>query len=91
MNNKEFIAALAARTGYKADKCQSLTKEAFDNLTAMLVDGESVTLSRLGAFEVKKQLERVISNPSSGQRMLVPPKLVVKFRPVLSAKEKYKS
>ena len=41
-----------------------------------------------GNFEVKKRLERVIVNPTTGQRMLVPPKLVVAFKPsqILKAK-----
>lgn len=91
MNNKEFISSLAKRTGLKNEQCQNYVRDAFATLTAMLVDGESVTMSRLGSFDVKKRMERVISNPGTGQRMLVPPKLVVNFRPVSSAKEKYKS
>ena len=90
MNNKEFIQALSKRTSMKADDCQKIVKSVFDTTTAMLQDDETVTFSRLGAFDVKKRMERVITNPGTGQRMLVPPKLVVNFRPVNSAKEKLK-
>ena len=48
-------------------------------------------LPNFGSFEVKKRLERIMVNPSTGQRMLVPPKLVLNFKPVASIKEKLKS
>jgi DNA-binding protein HU-beta/integration host factor subunit alpha len=53
-------------------------------------EGDSVSVPNFGAFEVKKKNERVIVNPTSGQRMLVPPKLVLNFRPNIAWKEKVK-
>lgn len=91
MNNKEFIQALAKRTETKTSECQSMVKSVFSSVTAMLQDDETVTMARLGTFDVKKRMERVIQNPGTGQRMLVPPKLVINFRPMNSAKEKYKT
>ena len=44
-----------------------------------------------GTFEVKKRLERVVVNPTTKKRQLVPPKLVLGFRPVASVKEKLKN
>ena len=42
---------------------------------------DSVQLAGLGTFEVRKKMERIIVNPGTGQRMLVPPKLVLGFKP----------
>lgn len=81
MNNKELIAALATRTGYRQDDAQNMVRTAVATIRDALVAGESVTIEGLGAFEVKKRLERVITNPGTGQKMLVPPKLVVNFKP----------
>ena len=50
-------------------------------MTERLVEGDSVQLSNLGVFEVKKKLERIIVSPGTGQRMLVPPKLTLAFKP----------
>ncbi|MBF1080992.1 MAG: HU family DNA-binding protein, partial [Prevotellaceae bacterium] len=47
-------------------------------------------LSNFGTFEVKKRLERIVVNPSTQQRMLVPPKLVLSFKPVTAIKENLK-
>lgn len=53
-------------------------------------NGESVVANGFGTFEVRKRLERVIINPASGQRMLVPPKLVLGFKPSSVIKDQYK-
>jgi nucleoid DNA-binding protein len=37
---------------------------------------------------VKKKLERVLVNPATKQRMLVPPKMVVSFKPNTGMKDK---
>ena len=53
--------------------------------------GENIVMTGFGTFEVKKRLERIIVSPSTGQRMLVPPKLVLGFKPVTTLKERLKS
>ena len=51
---------------------------------------DSVFVPGFGTFEPKKRNERVMVHPSSGKRMLVPPKVVVGFKVsrVLKAKLK---
>ena len=70
-------------------------QKAVDALIAVMGDsfqeGDNVQMSNFGCFEVKKKLERVMVNPSTGQRMLVPPKLVLNFKPHVSWKERLKS
>ncbi len=81
MNNKELTSALAAATGSKVSEAGRL----LENVTMLMGDhfthGDSVQLAGLGTFEVRKKMERVIVNPGTGQRMLVPPKLVLGFKP----------
>ena len=43
-----------------------------------------------GTFEIKKRIERVVNNPSTGLKMLVPPKLILSFKPNASVKERLK-
>ena len=90
MNNKEFIAALSQKTGYKIEDTQNMVRTIVYNIVDKLTEGDAITLSGLGSFDVKKRMERVITNPSTGQKMLVPPKLVVNFKPVSSLKERIK-
>lgn len=90
MNNKEFITALSKKTGYKIDDTQNMVRTVVYNIIDKLTEGDSVNISGLGSFDVKKRMERVIVNPGTGQKMLVPPKLVTNFKPVSSLKEKIK-
>ena len=80
MNNKEFITALAKRKDMKASDTQDMVRTVVYSVIDSLCEGENVTLSNLGTFEVKKRLERIIVNPGTKQKMLVPPKLVVNFK-----------
>lgn len=86
MNNKEFITSLANLTGFKQDDSQKMVKTLIDTMANSFETGDAVSISGFGTFEVKKRLERVMVNPSTGQKMLVPPKLVLSFKPAATIK-----
>ena len=90
MKTKEFISALATAT----DNRLSVTGRLLETVTTLMSDhfakGESVQIAGLGTFEVRKKMERIIVNPGTGQRMIVPPKLVLAFKPHVFMKEKIK-
>ncbi len=90
MNNKEFISTLAARTGYDQKDTQKLANNVITAMSDAFVEDNSVIVPNFGVFETKKKMERVIVNPSTGQRMLVPPKLVLSFKPNQTWKDKLK-
>ena len=91
MNNKEFVAELAQQTGYLLDYTQQLVRKVIDAMITEFEDGEVVAIPNFGTFEVKKRMERVVVNPTTKKRQLVPPKLVLGFRPVAAVKEKLKN
>ena len=80
MNNKEFIAELAKRMGYTAQDTQKMMYQVIDAMADSFLEGNTVAVLNFGSFEVKKKMERVIVNPTTGQRMLVPPKLTLGFK-----------
>lgn len=90
MNNKEFIAELAQQTGYKQKDVEHLVRTMVDAMGDIFENEDSVIVPNFGVFEVKKKLERIVVNPGTQQRMLVPPKLVLSFKPTASIKEKVK-
>ncbi len=81
MNNKEFIAELAERSGYTAKDTQKLATNLINAMADAFQEDNAVLVANFGVFETKKKMERVMVNPSTGQRMLVPPKLVLGFKP----------
>ena len=90
MNNKELINELAEESGYTKEDSQRLVKSLIDTMSEDFEKGENVTISGFGTFEVKKRMERVLVNPTTGKKMLVPSKLVLGFKPSNSIKEQLK-
>lgn len=87
MNNKDFIANLASETGYTQSDTQKMMRAIIDEMGNRFEQGDMVQIPNLGTFEVKKRLERIIVNPSTQKRMLVPPKLVLQFKPITAIKD----
>lgn len=77
--------------GYTQDDTQKMVNIVIDSMNDAFQEGNVVAVPRFGTFEVKKRLERIVINPGTKQRMLVPPKLVLNFKPIAAIKEKLKN
>ena len=91
MNNKSFISELSRRLGYTQDDTQKMVTTVIDSMNDAFQSGDFIAVPKFGTFEVKKRLERIVINPGTKQRMLVPPKLVLRFKPIAAIKEKLKN
>ena len=90
MNNKEFISELAGKLGYTNKDTAQLLSSAIGVMTQELQEGKTIAIQGFGTFEVKKKMERISVNPTTQQRMLIPPKLVLSYKPSTNLKEKFK-
>ena len=90
MNNKEFILELSKKTGYSSKDVTQYVSSLLNIMSQELQDGNSVSIQGFGTFDVKKKMERISVNPITHQRMLIPPKLVLSYKPSVSLKEKFK-
>lgn len=90
MNNKEFTSELAERLGYTVKDMSRLISSVLSDMTEQLQEGNSIVIQGFGSFEVKKKAERISINPATKQRMLVPPKLVLAYKPSNVLKDKFK-
>lgn len=90
MNNKEFISELARKLGYTNKDTSQLVSTVIGVMTQELQEGKTVAIQGFGTFEVKKKLERISVNPVTQQRMLIPPKLVLSYKPSTNLREKFK-
>lgn len=90
MNNKEFTSELSRRLGYTTKDTTELISLLIQEITKQLEDGNIIQIQGFGSFEVKKKTERISVNPTTKQRMLVPPKLVLTYKPNIALKEKFK-
>ena len=90
MNNKDFTSELSRRLRYTIKDTSELMSSLLSDMTQELQEGNVVTIQGFGTFEVKKKAERISINPASKQRMLVPPKLVLSYKPSNTLKDKFK-
>lgn len=88
MNNKEFITALSERLEMSPKELQRMIASFSDTLADTLEEGDSFTVQSFGSFDVKKKQERVVINPVTKQRQLVPPKLALSFKAANALKDK---
>jgi len=91
LNNKEFTAELSKRLGYSVKETSELLNTTFSVMIKQLQDNNVLAIQGFGSFEVKKKAERISVNPATQLRMLVPPKLVLTYKPSTVLKEKFKN
>ena len=90
MNNKEFTSELADGLGYTIKDTSELVSSLLSEMTQVLEEGNGITIQGFGTFEVRKKAERISINPATKQRMLIPPKLVLSYKPSNNLKDKFK-
>lgn len=81
MDNKTLIDKISDQTGLQRDDIQLMLNDFYSELSDRCIDMDSLIVPAFGQFEPKKRRERVAVHPSTGRRLLVPPKLVVNFKP----------
>lgn len=90
MNHSELVRQLARMVDLTATESEKKLSELISILTSELSDGKTVTIMNFGSLEVKKRNERISIHPATGKKILVPPKLVVKFKPSVALTQKIK-
>lgn len=90
MTHKEFISTLSERSNTTQAETQRLVEALTEVMADSLSEGDNITIQGFGNYEVKKKQERIIVNPSTKQRQLIPPRLAVAFKPSTVLKDKFK-
>lgn len=85
MNNKELINELSSQSGFTQHDTRKMLNTFLDSLLTRVAADGVVQVPAFGTFELKKRVERLVT--IGGKRMLVPPKLVMIFRPITAWKE----
>ena len=78
-------------TGRTAADVESLLKSFGGLITEEVGQGDIISLPGFGTFEPKMREERVAVHPSTGKRILVPPKLSMIFKPSALLRQKVRN
>ena len=90
MNSTEFTTALARKLELSRLEAGIRLDDLLSVIATELANGHVISITNFGNFEVKKRNERISVHPLTGKRMLLPPKMVVKFKPSVSFNKKIK-
>ncbi|HUG68993.1 MAG TPA: HU family DNA-binding protein [Pirellulaceae bacterium] len=88
MTKKEIVKTISEEIGMTQLKTKEIVQKTFDAIVETLVDEKRIELRNFGVFEVKKRAARKARNPRTGQRVDVPEKFVVTFKPGKEMEEK---
>jgi len=90
MDTKTLIEQIAIRTNRNIEDTTALmdgftaiTREICCNMDTLAVPG-------FGSFETKERAERITVHPGTGKRLLIPPKITLRFKPSALLKQKMK-
>ena len=81
MTKKEIVKEISDKLGLTQLKTKEIVQNTFDAIIETLVEEERIELRNFGVFEVKKRAARRARNPRTGEKVEVPEKYVVTFKP----------
>jgi integration host factor subunit beta len=88
VTKKEIVKEISDVTGLTQLKTKEIVQKTFDAIVETLLAEGRIELRNFGVFEVKQRKARKARNPRTGERVDVPPKSVVTFKPGKEMEEK---
>ena len=88
MTKKEIVKTISEAIGMTQLKTKEIVQNTFDAIVETLVEERRIELRNFGVFEVKERAARKARNPRTGERVDVPAKMVVTFKPGKEMEEK---
>ncbi len=81
MTKKEIVRTISEEIGLTQLKTKVIVQQTFNAIVDALVADGRIELRNFGVFEVKKRAPRKARNPRTGDKVFVPEKYVVTFKP----------
>ena len=90
MNKAELVSAIAEKANLTKVDAKSALDATLEAITEAMVNNDKVALIGFGTFSVVEKGERMGVNPSTGAKITIPAKKVVKFKAGAELAEKVK-
>lgn len=81
MTKKEIVKTISDQIGMTQLRTKEIVQKTFDAIVETLVEEGRIELRNFGVFEVKRRAARKARNPRTGDKVNVPEKFVVTFKP----------
>ena len=90
MTKKEIVRTISEEIGLTQLQTKEIVQKTFDAIVETLVAEHRIELRNFGVFEVKRRAPRKARNPRTGDKVFVPEKYVVTFKPGKEMEERVK-
>ncbi|NQU73847.1 MAG: integration host factor subunit beta [Candidatus Omnitrophica bacterium] len=93
MTKKDIVLEIAERpelSNLTQSEIKIVVQSTLDHLVENLVKGQTIELRNFGVFKVKTRKSRMARNPKTGQKVAIPNRKVVTFKPGLGMKNRIK-
>lgn len=81
ITKKQIVDTIAERGGHTRTVVKAVIQEFLDEVTEQLTAGNRLEFRDFGVFEVRERAARVAQNPKTLEKVDVPPRRSVKFKP----------
>lgn len=88
VTKKEIVKEISDEIGLTQLRTKEIVQKTFDAIVKTLIEERRIELRNFGVFEVKKRAARKARNPRTGDKVFVPEKYVVTFKPGKEMEEK---
>ncbi len=90
MTKKEIVKTISDEIGMTQLKTKEIVQKTFHAIVETLVEERRIELRNFGVFEVRERKPRKARNPRTGDKVFVPAKFVVTFKPGKEMEERVK-
>lgn len=87
MNRRELVRAAARNSGMAICHVDAALEALTETIIETLSNGKSVKLVGFGTWELKNRAPRIGRNPTTGERIEIPARVVTSFTPGKELKE----
>lgn len=91
MDTKQLIKNISGKTGRSVDETEKQLDALINVFKERCAEEDSIAIPGFGTFEPRKRQERINIHPSSGKRILIPPKVVLTFKMSAIMKQKLRT
>jgi integration host factor subunit beta len=81
VTKKEIVRTISEEIGLTQLQTKEIVQKTFNAIVEALVEEGRIELRNFGVFEVKRRAPRKARNPRTGDKVFVPEKCVVTFKP----------
>ena len=87
MTFNELVKIIGQDNGLTRNQSRKVVKDVFAMITGVLSVGDNVLVPDFGRFETTNRKARHGTNLVTGERVMIPPKIAVKFTPTKHLKK----